>query len=189
MVHFVWIPGGPFINRNAQFGPRLTRAFDRWMFDCSRVPGLDGKDFSITSAKPGDTGENGHVVFLRKGRVWKVDAAVDGRLLTTSELEKLVPLTVFTEKKPTHDLCRQIEHIYSQTTVDFPPVGVLTANNRDVWAKVRVIRLDRRGGYSIFVLFRITRCYQSLNVINPYWRRSNQVPLSFVWTLRLPRAL
>ena len=58
------------------------------MFDCCRVPGLGGKDFSITSAKSGDTGDFGTVVFIRKGRVWRVDASVDGRLLSTAELEK-----------------------------------------------------------------------------------------------------
>lgn len=60
----------------------------RWMFDCCRVPGLGGKDFSVTAAKPGDTGDSGTVVFIRKGRVWKVDGGVDGRLLSTAELEK-----------------------------------------------------------------------------------------------------
>lgn len=58
------------------------------MFDCCRVPGLDGKDFSISAAKAGDTGDSGTVVFIRNGRVWKVDAAVDGRLLSTAELEQ-----------------------------------------------------------------------------------------------------
>jgi len=42
----------------------------------------------ITSAKSGDTGDFGTVVFIRKGRVWRVDASVDGRLLSTAELEK-----------------------------------------------------------------------------------------------------
>jgi carnitine O-acetyltransferase len=60
------------------------------MFDCSRVPGLDGKDFSITYAVPGDTGDSGSIAVLRKGRVWKIDATVDGRLLSTAELEKYV---------------------------------------------------------------------------------------------------
>jgi carnitine O-acetyltransferase len=58
------------------------------MFDCCRVPGLGGKDCSITSAKSGDTGDFGTVVFIRKARVWRVDASVNGRLLSTAELEK-----------------------------------------------------------------------------------------------------
>lgn len=58
------------------------------MFDACRVPGLDGKDFSITYAKEGDTGESGSVAFIRNSRVWKVDATVDGRLLSTAEWEK-----------------------------------------------------------------------------------------------------
>lgn len=57
------------------------------MFDACRVPGLHGKDFSISSAQPGDTGDSGSVVFIRNGRVWKVDAAVEGRLISTAELE------------------------------------------------------------------------------------------------------
>jgi carnitine O-acetyltransferase len=58
------------------------------MFDCSRVPGLHGKDWSVTFAKPSDKGDSGTVVFLRKGRVWKVDISKDGRLLGTEELER-----------------------------------------------------------------------------------------------------
>ena len=34
---------------------------------------------------------------------------------------------------------RQIQHIYDNTTHEYPGVGVLTASNRDVWAKVRVL--------------------------------------------------
>ncbi|KAF8311452.1 carnitine acetyl transferase [Clavulina sp. PMI_390] len=89
----------------------------RWMFDCCRVPGLDGKDFGLTAAKAGDNGDSGSIVFIRKGRVWKVDATVNGRLLSTAELEK------------------QVQYIYDNTTAEFPPVGYLPSNNRDVWAK------------------------------------------------------
>jgi hypothetical protein len=60
----------------------------RWMFDACRVPGLDGKDFSVTSAKEGDSGDSGTVVFIRNGKFWKVDATIDGRLLSTSEWEQ-----------------------------------------------------------------------------------------------------
>ena len=58
------------------------------MFDACRVPGLGGKDFSVTSAKEGDIGDSGTVVFIRKNRFWKVHATVDGRLLSTAELER-----------------------------------------------------------------------------------------------------
>ncbi|KAG8784726.1 Carnitine O-acetyltransferase mitochondrial [Ceratobasidium sp. 428] len=90
----------------------------RWMFDCCRVPATDGKDFSVSFAKAGDTGDSGHIVVIRNGRLWKVDAAAPGGgLLGTEELE------------------RQFAYIYENSKADAPGVGVLTSNNRDVWAK------------------------------------------------------
>ncbi|KAG8740550.1 Carnitine O-acetyltransferase mitochondrial [Ceratobasidium sp. 414] len=90
----------------------------RWMFDCCRVPATDGKDFSISFAKAGDTGDSGHVVVMRNGRLWKVDAAAPGGgLLGTEDLE------------------RQFAYIYENSKEAAPGVGVLTSNNRDVWAK------------------------------------------------------
>lgn len=65
----------------------------RWMFDCSRVPGIDGCDYSVSHAKVGDTGISGHVVVMRQGRFWKVDIARDGKLIGTSELERCVQPT------------------------------------------------------------------------------------------------
>ncbi len=90
----------------------------RWMFDCCRIPGQEGLDWSVSYAKEGDDGRSGHVVVLRKGRVWKIDAWQNGRLLSLAELEK------------------QFEAIYSGTAHEYPGVGLLTASNRDVWAKV-----------------------------------------------------
>ncbi|QRV74305.1 carnitine O-acetyltransferase [Ceratobasidium sp. AG-Ba] len=90
----------------------------RWMFDCCRVPGADGKDFSVSFAKAGDTGDSGHVVVIRNGRFWKVDAAAPGGgLLGTDDLEK------------------QFAYIYENSKDPAPGVGVLSSNNRDVWAK------------------------------------------------------
>ncbi|TDL15650.1 acyltransferase ChoActase/COT/CPT [Rickenella mellea] len=89
----------------------------RWLFDCCRIPGLDGLDWSVSHAKEGDKGDSGHVVAIRRGRVWKIDIAKDGKLLSTDDLE------------------RQFQYIYDNTTKDYPPVGVLSASNRDVWAK------------------------------------------------------
>ncbi|KAF8329449.1 acyltransferase ChoActase/COT/CPT [Cantharellus anzutake] len=57
------------------------------------------------------------VVFIRKNKFWKVDASVDHRLLSTAEWE------------------RQIQHIYDNSMTEYPPVGILTSNNRDTWAK------------------------------------------------------
>jgi carnitine O-acetyltransferase len=33
---------------------------------------------------------------------------------------------------------RQIQHIYDSTAEEYPGVGVLTASNRDIWAKVHL---------------------------------------------------
>jgi carnitine O-acetyltransferase len=62
-----------------------------WMFDCCRIPGTDGKDFSTSFAKAGDRCDSGHVIVMRNGRVWKVDAtAPGGGLLGTDDFEKYV---------------------------------------------------------------------------------------------------
>lgn len=58
------------------------------MFDCCRVPNNKGDDWAISYAKEGDQGNSGHVIVLRKGRVWKVDIARDGALISTRDLEK-----------------------------------------------------------------------------------------------------
>jgi carnitine O-acetyltransferase len=59
----------------------------RWMFDCARVPGTEGLDWSVSHAKLGDTSGDGHVVVLRNGHFWRLDAAQDGHILSTAELE------------------------------------------------------------------------------------------------------
>ncbi|KAI0306076.1 carnitine acetyl transferase [Multifurca ochricompacta] len=88
----------------------------RWLFDCARVPGTKGLDWSVSHAKEGDTSGDGHVVVLRNGHFWRLDAAQGGRILSTTELEA------------------QIEHIVSASTTKLPAVGALTAANRDLWA-------------------------------------------------------
>jgi carnitine O-acetyltransferase len=60
----------------------------RWMFDCCRVPGQKGLDWSVTHAKTSDTGETGHIIVIRRGRFYKIDMFIEGRLLSTAELEK-----------------------------------------------------------------------------------------------------
>ncbi|KAI0364352.1 carnitine acetyl transferase [Pilatotrama ljubarskyi] len=88
----------------------------RWMFDCSRVPGPE-VDWCVSHAKEGDRGRSGHVVVLCRGRFWKLEPWQNGELLSLDELQ------------------RQIQHIYDNTTQEYPGVGILTASNRDVWAK------------------------------------------------------
>lgn len=58
------------------------------MFDCCRVPGPQGLDWSISYAKAGDSGDSGHIVVFRHNRAWKVEATSDGRILSTAEIEK-----------------------------------------------------------------------------------------------------
>jgi len=58
------------------------------MFDCCRVPGPQGLDWSVSYAKKDHIGDSSHIVVFRNNRVWKLDTAKDGRLLSTSELAK-----------------------------------------------------------------------------------------------------
>ncbi|KAF8159566.1 carnitine acetyl transferase [Crassisporium funariophilum] len=88
----------------------------RWMFDCCRVP-HEGLDWSISYAKAGDMGDSTHIIVIRNNRMWKVDVTQNGRILSTQDIEK------------------QIQYIYDNTLEDYPGVGVLSASNRDVWAK------------------------------------------------------
>ena len=58
------------------------------MFDCCRVPGSEGIDWAISYAREGETGNTGHVIVLRHGRFWRLDAVQDERILSTAELEQ-----------------------------------------------------------------------------------------------------
>lgn len=58
------------------------------MFDCCRIPGSDGLDWSKSLAVEGDTGDSGHIIVMRRNRIWRIDAAVNGRILSTDELER-----------------------------------------------------------------------------------------------------
>ncbi|ESK97823.1 carnitine acetyl transferase [Moniliophthora roreri MCA 2997] len=90
----------------------------RWMFDCCRLPGPHGLDWSASYAKEGDTGtEDAHIIVFRRNRPYKVVAATGGRILSMDEFQK------------------QIQEIYDTTKTEYPGVGVLSASNRDVWAK------------------------------------------------------
>ena len=109
------------------------------MFDCCRVPG-EGLDWSVSYAKSGDLGNSGHIIVLRKNRVWKVEVTQNGRLLTTQEIERQA-FSPCDEMLCLTDNTRQIQHIYDNTLEEYPGVGVLTASNRDVWSKVCAIQL------------------------------------------------
>jgi len=58
------------------------------MFDCCRIPGLEGADWSHTYAKPEDDGNSGHIIVFRRNSMWKVDIAPNGQLLSVAQLEK-----------------------------------------------------------------------------------------------------
>ena len=65
----------------------LPLKFHRWMFDCCRVPG-EGLDWSISYSKPGDLGDSGHIIAIRRNRLWKIDVSRNGGILSTQEIEK-----------------------------------------------------------------------------------------------------
>jgi carnitine O-acetyltransferase len=83
-----------------------------YMFNFSRVP-----------KKPSDTGvkypfkENQHIIAIRKNQFWKIPHEINGKQLNTSELEL------------------QFKRIYEKAEKS-PAVGILTSQNRDVWAEV-----------------------------------------------------
>ena len=58
------------------------------MFDCCRIPGLQGVDWSVSYAKEGDDGTSGHIIVLRQGRFWKLEPWQNGILLSLSDLER-----------------------------------------------------------------------------------------------------
>ncbi|KAF9218968.1 acyltransferase ChoActase/COT/CPT [Gyrodon lividus] len=90
----------------------------RWMFDCCRVPGPQGIDWSISyAATPNPETHIGHIIVVRKNRFWKVRAEVDGKVVGMG------------------DLIKQFQYIYDHSAEEYPAIGALTASNRDVWAK------------------------------------------------------
>jgi carnitine O-acetyltransferase len=102
-----------------EYMKRLPICMDsyKWMFNTSRVP-----------AKPADYpvkfphNENKHILAIRKNQFFKVVHEVDGEQLNTSELEQ------------------QFQRIY-QKAERTPAVGMLTTENRDVWAEAREVLL------------------------------------------------
>ena len=61
----------------------------RWMFDCCRIPGLQGLDWSVSHAGT-NVDEVGHIIVVRRNRFWMIKGIVDGRILSMTELEKWV---------------------------------------------------------------------------------------------------
>lgn len=93
--------------------PLAMSSYD-WMFHACRlpVPALDRPvKYSPAEQYP-------FVVVVRKNRFWKLPYLHNGRPINAAELQ-----AAYT-------------HIYRATTTPAPPVGLLTTQNRDVWAEV-----------------------------------------------------
>jgi len=95
----------------------LCMATYKWLFHSSRYPVMP-----CDTAAKFDPQTNNHIVVIRKNRFFVVPLAdASGRDLSASELEaqfNTIIKTAGSENSPT-------------------PVGVLTSDNRDVWAKAR----------------------------------------------------
>ncbi|KAJ3328249.1 Carnitine O-acetyltransferase mitochondrial [Blyttiomyces sp. JEL0837] len=88
----------------------------RFLFNSTRIPKLP-EDVTRTS----DPATNNHIVVLRKNQFFKLDLVKrDGTQLSTAEIE--------TQLKKIIQLAGPNKDV---------PVGALTTENRDVWAKVR----------------------------------------------------
>jgi carnitine O-acetyltransferase len=90
----------------------------RWMFDACRIPGTHGVDWVTSHANcPNPHEDLGHVIVIRKNRFWKINAEVGGKVLGMG------------------DLISQIQYIYDHSTDEYPAIGALTADDRDIWGK------------------------------------------------------
>lgn len=85
----------------------------KYMFNCCRIP-AKGKDYPQKYPHQ----ENKHLIVIRKNQFFKVLHEVGGQKLNTIELE------------------HQYRRIY-QIAEKAPAVGMLTTENRDVWAQAR----------------------------------------------------
>ena len=85
----------------------------QWMFNCCRIP-AEGRDYPAKYPHA----ENKHFVVVRKNQFFKIQHEVNGSPLNTSELQK------------------QFERVYEKAE-RAPAVGILTTENRDIWATAR----------------------------------------------------
>lgn len=95
----------------------------KWMFNASRV-----------AAKPADHPvkydhtTNKHIVVIRKNNIYKVLHEVDGKQLSTAELEA------------------QFKRVYELAGTRGAAVGALTSENRDIWTDARATLLQAHAG-------------------------------------------
>ncbi|KAI2602856.1 acyltransferase ChoActase/COT/CPT [Hypoxylon sp. NC1633] len=90
----------------------------KWMFNASRVPAKPA-DYPVKY----DAGEHKHILVIRKNQFFKVAHEVDGKQLSTSELEA------------------QFKRVY-ELAQRAPAVGALSSQNRDIWTDARKVLLD-----------------------------------------------
>ncbi|CAN6640543.1 carnitine O-acetyltransferase, mitochondrial [Trichomonascus vanleenenianus] len=91
----------------------------QWMFNACRVPVKGGTDYPIVYPADGHK----HIIVIRKNRFYKVLHEVDGKELTTAELEQ------------------QFAKVYELAQTHALAVGTLTSQNRDVWGHARDLLL------------------------------------------------
>jgi len=93
------------------------------LFSTCRVPGID-KDKLVTYERH----ESRHVIVIRRGQLYRVDVYYgDNTPLTVEEIE------------------HQLNYILAQDNNNEPPIGALTSQNRDIWAKWRTHLIDQNG--------------------------------------------
>lgn len=90
----------------------------KWMFNASRVA-ADPADYPVKYSPT----DNKHIIVIRKNQFFRVQHEVAGKQLNTSELEQ------------------QFRRVY-EVAQRVPPVGALTSENRDVWAKARTLLVN-----------------------------------------------
>ena len=95
----------------------------KWMFNASRVAAKPA-DYPVKF----DAAAHKHIVVVRKNQFFKVAHEVGGKPLNTAELEA------------------QFRRIYQLAAERVPSVGVLTTENRDVWADARALLLRADPG-------------------------------------------
>ncbi|KAI9350482.1 acyltransferase ChoActase/COT/CPT [Zopfochytrium polystomum] len=98
----------------ARSGPLCSHQY-RYLFNSTRIPALP-EDVTRNS----DPKTNHHVIVIRKNKFYKLDTVVGGQELSAAELES--------------QLNRIIEDAGTESAT---PVGLLTTEDRDTWAKTR----------------------------------------------------
>jgi len=85
----------------------------QWMFNACRIP-HEGRDAPIKYSHE----ENKHIAIVRKGQFFTMQHEVNGKQLSTAELEQ------------------QFKHVYERAE-KVPAMGALTSENRDIWTSAR----------------------------------------------------